>query len=309
MLEVSGLGKKFKDRRVVNNVRFQVEKGESYGLLGPNGAGKTTLISMVSGLLHPSEGDAIVGGASILHDRKKAQRKIGIVPQDIALYLDFSAQENLTFWGKMYKLKGNELRKRVDEVLEVIGLSERRKDRVSTFSGGMKRRLNIGCALLHQPELLIMDEPTVGIDPQSRNHILETVKQLNREGMTVIYTSHYMEEVQSLCNRVGIFDQGECIAEGNVDKISTMFGALSEIHIEIEDGRAEDLATALAAYSEKEPMQQDGQWVLFHRNPEKVLSDVIELLKNKGCRLLGIDIREPNLESVFLQLTGRTLRD
>jgi ABC-2 type transport system ATP-binding protein len=219
LLRCEGLEKKYGDRLVVDHLSFQVKKGEIYGLLGPNGAGKSTTISMICGLLQPDAGKIEVQGMDIRKHMKEVQRLLGVVPQDIALYLNLSARDNLLFWGRMYDLKGKDLEEKVSESLEIVGLSDRAKDLVGTFSGGMKRRVNIAASIIHNPKLLIMDEPTVGIDPQSRNHILETVKQLNKEGMSVIYTSHYMEEVEFLCDRIGIIDRGKMIAQGTLKEI------------------------------------------------------------------------------------------
>jgi len=218
-IQVQDLHKKFEDVYAVQGVSFDVQAGEIFSLLGPNGAGKSTIISMLACLLEPTQGDALVMGHSILHDPMAVKAAIGVIPQDIALYEDLSARENLNFWGKMYGLRGGALRQRVGEVLEVIGLTERQKGRVSKFSGGMKRRLNIGIALLHKPQVIIMDEPTVGIDPQTRRNILDNVKELNQQGMTVLYTTHYMEEAQELSDRIAIMDQGEIIAHGTHDEL------------------------------------------------------------------------------------------
>lgn len=219
MLEIKKITKAFAGKKVVDDVSFTVKTGEAYGLLGPNGAGKSTTINMLAGLFKPDAGQITIAGYDLVNEKQKAQSCLGIVPQDIALYQEFSAEYNLRFWGSMYNISSKLLTERIEEVLDIIGLSDRRKDKVETFSGGMKRRVNIGCALLHKPQLLIMDEPTVGIDPQSRNHILEMVKQFNKQGMTVLYTSHYMEEVQQLCEKVAIMDHGKLLLTGNIQAI------------------------------------------------------------------------------------------
>ena len=234
ILTVQGLKKSFGKFEAVKGVSFSIEKGESFSLLGPNGAGKSTIINMMTGLYPPTSGEIHIKGIDVIKNSKQAQKMIGVVPQEIALYETLSARENLKFWGRMYDLSGKNLDKSVDEVLEMIGLTDRAKDKVSTFSGGMKRRVNIGAAILHQPEVLIMDEPTVGIDPQSRNHILETVKRLNNEGMTIIYTSHYMEEVEYLCERIGIIDHGELIACGTLKELRETIGDRSRILVSME---------------------------------------------------------------------------
>ena len=214
ILEVRNLVKKYGEFIAVKGISFEIQEGEIFSLLGPNGEGKTTTISMLSTLYAPSSGDAIIGGHSITKEPMAVKQVIGVVPQELALYEDLTARENLVFWGQMYGLGGRPLNNRVDEVLEQIGLTDKAKNRIKTYSGGMKRRVNIGIGLLHKPRLLFMDEPTVGIDPQSRRAILDTVKDLNRQGMTVLYTTHYMEEAQELSNRVGIIDHGELIALG-----------------------------------------------------------------------------------------------
>ncbi|HNZ83517.1 MAG TPA: ABC transporter ATP-binding protein, partial [Sedimentibacter sp.] len=219
MLKVENLYKNFGNIRAVDGISFEVERGEVFGLLGPNGAGKSTTISIISTLLPPTKGEILFEGESIFKNSKNLRQKLGIVPQDVALYPTLTGYENLRFWGNLYGLKGADLKKRINEVAEIIGLNGRLKDKVDKYSGGMKRRLNIGAALLHEPELLIMDEPTVGIDPQSRSHILDTVLKLNAQGMTIIYTTHYMEEAEELCSRICIMDEGKIIASGTKQEL------------------------------------------------------------------------------------------
>src|SRR5215204_685375 len=224
ILEVQNLVKKYGDFTAVKGVSFDIKEGEIFSLLGPNGAGKTTTISMLSTLYAPTSGDATIGGHSVTRDPMAVKQVIGVVPQDLALYEELTARENLVFWGQMYGLSGRSLNNRVDEVLEQIGLTDKARNRVKTYSGGMKRRVNIGVGLLHKPRLLFMDEPTVGIDPQSRRAILDTVKDLNKQGMTVLYTTHYMEEAEELSNRVGIIDHGELIAIGTQKELKQQVG-------------------------------------------------------------------------------------
>ncbi|MEH7109832.1 ABC transporter ATP-binding protein [Bacillus sp. JJ1764] len=312
MLTVQNLSKRFGQIEAVKDVSFAVEKGESFGLLGPNGAGKSTTINMITGLFPPSSGAIQVKNIDVVKNPKQAQKLIGVVPQEIALYQEMSARENLKFWGRMYDLSGKELEKNVDEVLEIIGLRERAKDKVDTFSGGMKRRVNIGAAILHRPEMLIMDEPTVGIDPQSRNHILETVKRLNGEGMTIIYTSHYMEEVEYLCERLGIIDHGQLIACGTLKEIRETNGDHSRINVTVDSDAAKiDLikTTLAKSFLEKDIQIKDHQISVLHKEPNTVLSELIQSVTNTGAKITSMEIVEPNLESVFLHLTGRNLRD
>ena len=232
-IEVKDLHKSFGELKAVQGVSFEVQQGEIFSLLGPNGAGKTTTISMLSCLLRPEEGDALIMGHSILGDQMGVKSTLGVVPQEIALYEDMTARENLDFWGKMYGLRGAVLKKRVDEVLEIIGLTERAKDRVGKYSGGMKRRVNIGVALLHKPKVIYMDEPTVGIDPQSRRNILDSVVALKQQGMTVLYTTHYMEEAQELSDHIAIMDHGKLIASGTNEELVKIVGATDRITVTI----------------------------------------------------------------------------
>ncbi len=294
----------------VDEVSFQIEEGEIFSLLGPNGAGKTTTISILSCLLRPDSGEARVGGFSVTSEAEKVKRLIGVVPQDIALYEDLSGRENLLFWGRMYGMGGAELNKRVDEVLEMIGLVDRQKDRVDKYSGGMKRRVNIGAALLHKPSLLYLDEPTVGIDPQSRRSILDGVKDLNASGMTVLYTTHYMEEAQELSDRIGIMDEGAMIAVGNQADLVRMVGEQTRIDLAL-DREAHLLAErwgGLAGVSSvSEP--EDGRVWLLVDDANTLMPQLFEGARAAGARITEINLAEPNLEMVFLQLTGRALRD
>ncbi len=312
MLTVRDLKKSFGAFDAVKGVSFSVEKGEAFGLLGPNGAGKSTIINMVTGLYPPTSGKIQLKDINVLKNTKQAQAAIGVVPQEIALYQEMSAKENLNFWGRMYGLSGKALEQKVDEVLDIIGLADRAKGKVNTFSGGMKRRVNIGAAILHNPELLIMDEPTVGIDPQSRNHILETIRKLNEQGMTVIYTSHYMEEVEYLCERIGIIDHGELIACGTMPELRETIGDRSRIIITVDQQgtNSTDIQSSLSKlFSEKDFSIQNNQLMVFHKEPQHILTNFIQSVTNAGVKITSVDIVEPNLESVFLHLTGRSLRD
>jgi ABC-2 type transport system ATP-binding protein len=308
-IQVHDLHKRFGEIQAVQGVSFDVAQGEIFSLLGPNGAGKSTTISMLSCLLEPTEGDALVMGHSIRSESMAVRSAIGVVPQEIALYGDLSARENLAFWGKMYGLRGAPLRQRTDEVLEIIGLADRQKGAVAKFSGGMKRRLNVGIALLHRPQVLILDEPTVGIDPQSRRHILDNVKELNQQGMTVLYTTHYMEEAQELSNRIAIMDQGQMIAQGSHDDLVQIVGERDRVDLAINA----ESARVIDAWGDTEGVHkisaEDGKLTLLVEDSNVVLPRLFESAVRLGVRITSVEIHEPNLEAVFLHLTGRALRD
>ena len=309
--EVKELKKNYGDFQAVKGVSFDIQEGEIFSLLGPNGAGKTTTISMLSTLYAPTAGDASIAGHSVTRDPMAVRGVIGVVPQDIALYEDLTARENLLFWGQMYGLSGKALATRVDEVLEQIGLTDKAKNRVKTYSGGMKRRVNIGVGLLHKPRVLFMDEPTVGIDPQSRRAILDTVKDLNQKGMTVLYTTHYMEEAQELSDRVGIIDHGELIALGTQQELTRQVGQTETLILHLgENDDPEALAKSLDGVKDVlEAIATDHEVSVIAHEAEDVLAAVVTKANERGIRIRSIDIREPNLEAVFLHLTGRALRD
>ena len=308
-IEVQSLYKSFGDLQAVQGATFSVETGEVFSLLGPNGAGKSTTISILSGLLEPTQGEASIMGHSIRSEPEETKACLGVVPQDIALYPDLSARENLIFWGKMYGLRGSALKQRVDEVLEIIGLTDRQKDWINKYSGGMKRRVNIGAALLHKPAVIIMDEPTVGIDPQSRRHILDNVQSLNRQGMTVLYTTHYMEEAAELSQHIAIMDQGKIIAYGTHDDLIRLVGEQTRIDLtlNVEGGRVIDAWKRLEGVSKA--VSEDGKVSVLVEDSNRVLPRLFEAANPLGVRILGVDIKEPNLEAVFMHLTGRALRD
>ncbi|MBI5965842.1 MAG: ABC transporter ATP-binding protein [Chloroflexi bacterium] len=308
-IEVKNLKKSFGDFQAVQDATFSANAGEVLSLLGPNGAGKSTTISMLSGLLTPTGGDASIMGHSVTKEPELAKASLGVVPQDIALYPDLSARENLVFWGKMYGLRGAALKSRVDEVLEIIGLTDRQKDHVGKFSGGMKRRVNIGAALLHKPDVIIMDEPTVGIDPQSRRHILDNVKELNRQGMTVLYTTHYMEEAAELSNHIAIMDKGRVIAYGSHDELIKMVGQETRIDVTL-NAEAEKILDAWRATEGVARIDSlDGKITALVDDSNRVLPRLFDAASKHGVRITSVDIQEPNLETVFLHLTGRALRD
>jgi ABC-2 type transport system ATP-binding protein len=333
ILEVDKLVKKYGDFAAVKGISFAVEEGEVFGLLGPNGAGKTQTISMLTGVIPPTSGTARIGGYDISTQMDPVKKINGLVPQDLALYPTLSARANLNFFGRIYGLGGRELRERVDDVLRIVALSERADEAIEKYSGGMKRRINIAAGLLHQPKLLFLDEPTVGVDPQSRNHIFESVMRLNRErGMSIVYTSHYMEEVELLCNRVAIIDEGEIIALDTIKNLIAMLGA-GVIHVglsQVDDPLLAQLA-ALPAVQEatlvprpvapplaegEEPEVKEGERVaagevvkIVAQHSQQAIVNVIGFLNEQDIALTSLEILEPNLESVFLHLTGKKLRE
>lgn len=311
ILTTKDLKKHYGSFEAVKGISFHVLRGEIFSLLGPNGAGKTTTISMLSCLLAPTAGQAEINGHAIPKEAMAVKKVIGVVPQEIALYDTLTARQNLVFWGQMYDMSGKHLDHRIDEVLEQIGLTERAKERVETFSGGMKRRLNIGVGLLHKPQLLFMDEPTVGIDPQSRRRILDTVKELKNQGMTVLYTTHYMEEAEELSDRVGIIDHGKLIALGTQKELTKLVGEQESLRLHLgEGGDSEAAAEALQSLETVfHAGAVNGEVVLTVPEATEALPAVISKAAEKGFHIRSIDIEEPNLEAVFLHLTGRALRD
>ena len=311
ILKADHLVKKYADFAAVNDISFEIGEGEIFSLLGPNGAGKTTTISMLSTLIAASSGDAVIGGHSVSSDPMAVRQLIGVVPQDLALYEELTARENLNFWGQMYGLSGKNLKARVDEVLEQTGMTDKANHRVKTYSGGMKRRINIGVGLLHRPRLLFMDEPTVGIDPQSRRAILDSVKALNGQGMTVLYTTHYMEEAQELSNRVGIIDHGQLIALGTQAELTRQVGENDTLilHVGEEDALESLVASIRNLRGVIKADRTDHTIAIITPSAEEILAPVITLANESGIRIRSVDIQEPNLESVFLHLTGRALRD
>ena len=308
-IQVKDLHKSFGELKAVQGVSFEVQQGEIFSLLGPNGAGKTTTISMLSCLLRPDAGDALIMGHSIRGDQMGVKSVLGVVPQEIALYEDMSARENLTFWGKMYGLRGALLKTRVNEVLEVIGLADRAKEFIKKYSGGMKRRVNIGIALLHKPQVIFMDEPTVGIDPQSRRSILDSVLKLKNEGTTVLYTTHYMEEAQELSDHIAIMDNGKLIASGTHDELVKIVGATDRITVTINSESARVMEAWKAVKGGKQVSAEAGTLTILADDSNRVLPRLFESAAANGVRITSVAIQEPNLESVFLHLTGKALRD
>jgi ABC-2 type transport system ATP-binding protein len=311
ILELKNITKRYDDNLVVDNINFSIKEGETFGLLGPNGAGKSTTISMLCGLVKPDQGDVIIDGHSIIKNPTLAKKNLGVVPQDIALYGSLSAIDNLKFWGTLYGLSGSLLKSRIDEALEITGLKDRAKDKIKNYSGGMKRRINIAAAFMHHPKLLIMDEPTVGIDPQSRNHILEFTKSLNEKyGTTVIYTSHYMEEVETLCNRLIILDEGKIIAGGTQDEIKRMISNEENIDINLTQYTNEIGLKLKALKTVSGINYKDGLLTVIMKASDKSnIQDIIDILIHNDAKIQNLNIKVPNLETVFLSLTGKNLRD
>jgi ABC-2 type transport system ATP-binding protein len=307
-LRCTSLTKRFGERVAVDDVSFTIARGESYGLLGPNGAGKTTTINLLCGLLKADEGTVDIGGRPLQSD-PRVKAGIGYVPQEIALYPDLSGRENLRFFGRLYGLQGPALNDRIADVLDTAGLTERADDRVDAYSGGMKRRLNIAAGLLHEPALLVLDEPTVGVDPQSRNAILEHVAQLRHEGLAVLYTSHYMEEVEKLCDRVGIIDDGALIAEGTTDELVAQLGETDRITLTV-DGDPTALVGAVSEVFGVDKVSQTATGVqLLAQDGPRRLPALLAAAAGQGVSVTNVDVVRPNLESVFLHLTGKALRD
>jgi len=308
ILVAQDLKKAFGDLEAVKGISLQVARGEVFGLLGPNGAGKTTTISMLTGLLEPSSGQISVDGLDLKSHTNEVKAKLGLVPQELALYMTLSARQNLTFFGRIYGLKGKELRQRVDEVLETIGLTERANDPIKEYSGGMKRRVNIGAGLLHKPEVLFLDEPTVGVDPQSRNAIFESVETLNRAGMSVIYTTHYMEEAQRLCHRVAIVDEGRLIALDTPAALIRSLGG-GVVILGIAEGAPEELMDRIAQVpAVRSATRNDGELKVETQRLQDGLMGTLDITNQLDVRITSLEILEPNLESVFLNLTGKKLR-
>jgi ABC-2 type transport system ATP-binding protein len=308
LLRADQLSKRFDELVAVDRMSLEVREGEIYGLLGPNGAGKTTTISMICGLLKPDGGSVIVDGRDFWSNPQAARRIMGVVPQEVALYEELSGRENLEFWGRMAGLRAGEARRRAEELLVALSLVDRARDPVKKYSGGMKRRINLGCALLHRPRLLLLDEPTVGIDPQARLNILEFIRGLVREGMGILYTTHYLEEAETLCHRIGIIDHGRLLAEGTLAELQNRLG---EARIFIMEGRFDTIATeAWPGFHEQFRVIQKSERQLIvaavgARDPAECLKQLLAL----PVQLENVTLKRPSLNDVFLQLTGRELRE
>ncbi|GIP28339.1 antibiotic ABC transporter ATP-binding protein [Paenibacillus sp. J23TS9] len=311
VLELRGLTKKFGDFIAVDNMSLQIREGEIFGFLGSNGAGKSTTINMISSLLRPSGGEIRILDRDATKQTRFAKMNLGIVPQDLAIYEDMTAFENVSFFAGLYGLRGNDLKERVQEALEFVGLSDKAKSFPKNFSGGMKRRLNIACAIAHKPKLIIMDEPTVGIDPQSRNYILTSVRKLNDSGCTIIYTSHYMEEVEEICSRIAIVDHGKIIAEGTKEQLKATITDVKDIRIELKSLDALDLEQLKSIPGIRVlSVQQDDNMVRIQSDAAvDNLNRILKQLIDSGMEIRAVEEQAPNLETVFLTLTGRNLRD
>lgn len=307
MISVSHLKKNYGPVEALKGISFTIGKGEFFGLLGPNGAGKTTTISIISTIVEADSGEVVIDGLSLKESPKSCKKVIGVVPQEIALYNELSAFDNLMFWGSLYGVPKEELRKRADEILQLFGLADRKNDKVGTYSGGMKRRINIASALMHRPKVLFMDEPTVGIDPQSRNLIYEVIEKLHKEGMTMVYTTHYMEEAERFCDRIGIIDNGQIIAQGTLDELRKS-SALKETIVVSFSNLTDELYQKVSEVWRDSLRLND----MVHFATPHAKDDLSGLILN--CSKLGLDIRhmdiqKVNLETIFLNLTGKQLRD
>ncbi|TAA73236.1 ABC transporter ATP-binding protein [Planococcus salinarum] len=310
MLDTDKLTKKFKDTVAVDNVTISLRQGESVGLLGPNGAGKSTAIAMISTLMKPTSGDVRLHGKSVLKNNGAMRAILVVVPQKIALYEELSAYENLKFFGRIYGLTGKKLEGQIQYVLELVGLSDRQKELVKNYSGGMQRRVNLAAAMMHEPEVLIMDEPTVGIDPQSRNHLLETIRKLNREqGMTVLYTSHYMEEVEKLCDRVYIMDHGKVIASGTKEELKGILSEEETVWIEFDKSYPKLFEKLGQIEGIQHAVTDEHSLKLIIPKGARVLGTLFHEAERYGAQIINVNVQTPTLEDVFLRLTGRKLRD
>jgi ABC-2 type transport system ATP-binding protein len=309
MITVRSVSKFFGNIEAVKNVSFDIEKGEIFGILGPNGAGKSTIVNILNTLIRPDEGDVIIDGINIKDDGENIKLIMGVVPQEIALYEELSAYENLMFWGGLYDIPNQELKKNVNKTLEIVDLASRKDDRIKTFSGGMKRRINIACSLLHNPKILVLDEPTVGVDPQNRNHVFEVIERLNNEGMTIIYTTHYMEEAERFCDNIAIIDAGRIIAQGTLKKLRLISNVRDLLTIKLADADNE----TITRITSENPLfifdSTSGTIKVECGNIGKETSIIINKIQNSGGVIERIYSQGTNLESIYLKLTGKELRD
>lgn len=308
MIEIKNLTKSFGNMTAVDNISLQAKAGEIFGLLGPNGAGKSTTINCISGLVASTEGSISINGFNVSGQAVKAKQSLGLVPQELALYEDLSAHENLVFWGSAYNLSGDILEQRIQQVLMDVGLESRQKEPVKQFSGGMKRRLNFACAILHEPAALLLDEPTVGVDPQSREHLLQAIIKLKQAGTAVIYTTHYMEEAERLCDNLAIIDQGKIIASGTVEDLRAQVGERDLITLKGEFSQL-DNKTALENLNAEILELEEQEIRLLIADASTRLTEVLDVINNTHGKAEQVTIQQANLESLFIKLTGRALRD
>jgi ABC-2 type transport system ATP-binding protein len=309
MIEVRSVSKSFKNIKALERVSFSIEKGEIFGILGPNGAGKSTIVNILNTLLKPDEGDVIIDGVNIKDDVESIKMIMGVVPQEIALYEELSAYENMMFWGGLYNIPGQELKENVNKTLEIVDLVSRKDDRIKTFSGGMKRRINIACSLLHNPRILVLDEPTVGVDPQNRNHIFEVIERLNYEGMTIIYTTHYMEEAERFCDHISIMDVGRIIAQGTLKELRQISDVKNLLTVKLSDVNSEIIARIT---SENPLLWFDSASSSLKAECENIVNEtsvIIKQIQNSGAVIERFYTQGTNLESIYLKLTGKELRD
>lgn len=309
IIRANNLVKRFGSILAVDNLSLSINKGEIFGLVGPNCAGKSTTIKMLVGLLKPDRGEILVNDVNISHNLNEVKKILGLVPQDVAIYENISASENVKFFGSLYGLHGKKLHEMAKEALEFTGLYDKRNERPKRFSGGMKRRLNIACSIVHKPDILIMDEPTVGIDAQSRSHILESVKGINKSGTTVIHTSHYMEEVENICTRIGIVDFGRIIALGDKNELKMLLNSEEIITLEVDNAgecRFDEISYLNGVTS---MVIHENLIQVVSYNAHDILQEIIEIILKNNKKIVNISLKSPSLENVFLSLTGRNLRD
>jgi ABC-2 type transport system ATP-binding protein len=306
MLEVRQIYKQFDTHTAVNGLSFSVKQGEFFGLLGPNGAGKSTTIHMISGIMPPDQGNIIMDNKDLYTHKRMLKMQMGVVPQEIALYDDLSAIQNLVFWGSLYGLQGKSLRHRAEELVDWVGLGERKKEPIAHYSGGMKRRINIAAALMHNPSLILMDEPTVGIDPQSRNHIYDMLKDLHHQGKSIIYTTHYMNEAEDMCDRIGIIDHGQLIGLGSLPELKSTHEVEESFKI-LFDSTVSGIDIPPTFKTVWDSLNYS--LTVFSHKPQQDLSEVIRILHEQQLNIQHIEMQHVNLETIFLNLTGRTLRD
>lgn len=308
MIKVKELSRNFGPVKALQGIDFEIEKGEFYGLLGPNGAGKTTTINILSTLLKPDKGTVQINGLDIMKKPLTSKKFIGVVPQEIALYDDLTAVENLMFWGKLYGNPLSQVKSKAEEMLHLFELYERRNDSLKKYSGGMKRRINIASALLHDPQVVFMDEPTVGIDPQSRHKIYDVIAKLHQEGLTIVYTTHYMEEVEKLCNRIGIIDHGKIIAEGTLEELRSRANTSSVIYVKLDDIEKVDLQE-IQNHFPSVTQDKENELIFRSKDSDIQLSKIVKYMAEHELMISSIDVQKASLENIFLELTGRTLRD